>query len=126
MPYISKRKRHIMNEQEIVEANAFMDLVRQRRADQREKMKSKCLEGRLRHTFRSPKTRSLTPDLKCWWCKKTVAQVKEERKSKKKEGGIMMTVQYFPKVKKKSAKTLKQFHNNPEPYDAREVYPDGL
>ena len=45
-------------------------------------MKSKCRQGRKRHRFRHPKTRSLTNDLRCWWCGKTVAQVKEERKAK--------------------------------------------
>ena len=45
-------------------------------------LRSPCLEGRLRHYFREPKTRSLTPDLKCKRCGKSVAQVKEEQRVK--------------------------------------------
>lgn len=43
-------------------------------------MKSPCVVGRYRHRFRSPQTRSLTDDLVCWFCHKTVAQVKKEQK----------------------------------------------
>jgi len=57
--------------------------VNQQKKERRKKtMKSKCRQGRKRHRFRHPKTRSLTNDLRCWWCGKTVAQVKEERKAK--------------------------------------------
>lgn len=49
-------------------------------------LKSPCLEGRLRHCFRSGKTRSLTPELKCWWCRKTVAQVRAEQRKEKGAG----------------------------------------
>ena len=44
-------------------------------------LKSPCLKGRLKHYFREPKTRSLTPDLKCKWCGKTVAEVRAEQSS---------------------------------------------
>jgi hypothetical protein len=43
-------------------------------------LKSPCLKGRLKHYFREPKTRSLTPDLKCKWCGKTVAEVRAEQR----------------------------------------------
>lgn len=46
-------------------------------------LKSPCLKGRLRHQFRSPKTRSLTSDLVCWYCGKTVAQVRAEQRRKR-------------------------------------------
>lgn len=42
-------------------------------------LKSPCVEGRLKHQFRSPSTRSLAPDLTCWYCGKTVAQVRAEQ-----------------------------------------------
>lgn len=41
---------------------------------------SKCVRGRKRHRFRSPQTRSLTDDLKCWYCGKSVRFVKLEQK----------------------------------------------
>jgi len=45
-------------------------------------LKSPCLGLRLKHSFRSPNTRSLTDDLTCRYCGKTVAQVKKEQRRK--------------------------------------------
>ena len=56
---------------------------RQRRIESWTKKKSPCLKGRQKHYFREPRTRSLTPDLECKWCGKTVAQVRAEQKGGK-------------------------------------------
>ncbi|MDG7012371.1 MAG: hypothetical protein JRN17_04710 [Nitrososphaerota archaeon] len=37
------------------------------------------------HTFRHPKTRSLTDDLQCWWCGKTYKEVREARNRERRE-----------------------------------------
>lgn len=65
---------------ENIEKRIYEDRERERRLEEWKKKKSPCLKGRLRHYFREPKTRSLTPDLKCKWCGKTVAQVKAEQR----------------------------------------------
>jgi hypothetical protein len=57
------------------------DRYREWQIERGRKLKSPCLEGRTKHFFRSPKTRSLTPDLKCKKCGKTVAQVRVEQRA---------------------------------------------
>jgi len=47
-------------------------------------LKSPCAKGRLKHTFVSPGTRTAQPEDKCWWCGKTLAQVRSERQNAKK------------------------------------------
>jgi hypothetical protein len=42
---------------------------------------SSCVKGRLKHTFVSPGTATAQPEDKCWWCAKTLAQVRAERQS---------------------------------------------
>lgn len=51
--------------------------------------RSPCRPERIRHRFRSPKTRGplnvhFHGDERCWWCGKTFAQVKEEQKKARK------------------------------------------
>lgn len=48
--------------------------------------RSPCLQGRRNHRFRSNRTHGPLNvrdhgDYKCWWCKKTYAQVIEEQKT---------------------------------------------
>lgn len=62
------------------EREQFEEEYQEHRMKLWEKSKSKCIKGRPRHRFRSPQTRSLTPDLTCWYCGKTVAQVQKEQK----------------------------------------------
>lgn len=42
---------------------------------------SPCVKGRLKHTFVSPGTRTAQPEDTCWWCRKTLAQVRIERQA---------------------------------------------
>lgn len=55
---------------------------REKKIEEWNTKRSKCLKPRLRHYFREPRTRALTPDLKCKWCGKTVAQVRAEQRRK--------------------------------------------
>lgn len=73
-----KPKSYSENVKELEERQEYI----QRRLSEKPLL-SPCLAGRLRHRFRSPKTRTLTSDLKCWYCGKTVAEVRKEREQKK-------------------------------------------
>jgi hypothetical protein len=61
---------------------ALNEWYREKQLETWKKRKSQCIKGRTKHIFRRPKTKSLTPDLKCWYCRKTVAQVKAEQRTK--------------------------------------------
>jgi hypothetical protein len=55
------------------------------------KRKSKCVKGRTKHIFHSPKTHGKPlDDDKCWYCRKTYSQVKQERKEISPEEQILL------------------------------------
>jgi len=74
--------RHKLTEEQKRQKEIFDEDYRKWQMERSLTLKSPCIKGRTKHFFRSPNTMSLTSDLKCKKCGKTVAQVRKEQRRK--------------------------------------------